>query len=93
MENFKLGSPKPNNNCLVGKNVCNPEVWHFQKDVGVTGCFTDSLHKAPFCHACTEYLDRRLHGLDFKARNVRRDLPAVNGLQMWVVLLQARGKG
>lgn len=38
-----------NNNSLVRKKVCNLEVWHLQKDVGITGFFTDSPHKAPFC--------------------------------------------
>lgn len=36
-------------------------------------------------------LNRRLHGLSFKEKNVKRNLPDENGLQMWTLLFQMCG--
>lgn len=36
-------------------------------------------------------LNKRLHGLSFKEKNVKRNLPDENGLQMWTLLFQMCG--
>lgn len=37
-------------------------------------------------------LNKRLHGLSFKEKNVERNLPDENGLQMWTWLFQMCGR-
>lgn len=81
----------PNKDSLVAKKVSKS---HTCKRMSGSLVYSQTpLTKPLSVMSATEYLDRRLYGLDFRARKVRRDLPAMNGLQMWDFLLQSWGRG